>query len=332
MDETAAVGPVPGRVSVVMPARDVERYVQEAIDSVCAQDWPDVELVAVDDGSTDATGDLIRTAARAADWSRPSRRLVALRLEGVGAGAARNAALARASGDLIAFLDADDRWHPALLSRMVAALRERPALVMAFPRLRHVDEAGEPTGVESRFRAEAFDVTDLMVDNPVHSASGVVARRDVVEAAGRFDETLKACIDLDYWVRLGAGVGKPFGAVDEILADYRKRPGQITGDWRRMETGWRRVAEKLAESGRPLPDRDLARAQVRLGLVWSALAYASGDYAASRRLTGQVWWRDPSFALRNRDTWIRTAAAGASLLPRPHHDAIRRRWNAWRGV
>ena len=320
------------RVSVVMPARDVGRYVEEAVASVHAQTWGDVELIAVDDGSADGTGPILERAAASPGWSRPGRRLVLLRRGGGGAGAARNAGLGRASGGLVAFLDADDRWHLSLLERTVAALGADPGLVLAFPRLRYVDADGAPLGFESRPRARRFAPRDLMIDNPVHSATGVVVRRDAIEAAGGFDESLRSCIDLDCWVRLGAGREAPFGAVDAVLADYRKRPGQITGDWRRMEAGWRRVAEKLAAAGHPLSEPDLAAARTRRALYWSSIAYEAGDHAGARRLLAGIWRRDPGFALRSPLARIRTLAAAASLLPEPAHRWLRRRWNARPGA
>ena len=316
------------RISVVMPARDVAPYVEEAVASVAAQTWGDVELVAIDDGSTDGTAAQVERASASADWSRPGRRLILLRRGGGGAGAARNAGLERATGALIAFLDADDRWHPALLERTAGLLAARPEVVLAFPRLRYVDAGGAALGVETPPGAPTCTARDLMIDNPIHSATGVVVRREAILAAGGFDESLRSCIDLDCWVRIGADRTAPFGRVDEVLADYRKRPGQITGDWRRMEEGWQRVAAKLALAGRPLSARDRRAARSRRALYWSSIAYEGDNLAEARQLVRDAWIHDPAFVLRSPLAWVRTLASLATLLPEGAHRRLRGWWNA----
>ena len=115
------------------------------------------------------------------------------------------------------------------------------------------------------------------------------------------------------------------------VADYRRRPGQITGDWRRMERAWARVHEKLEARGEGLGPRALSRARGRACLFWSAAAYEAGEHAAARRLIAECWRRAPGFALGHPPALLRSLAAGATLLPRPVHDAIRARFNARAG-
>lgn len=313
-------------VSAILPAFDAAPYVAEAVRSALAQTHPRLELVAVDDGSSDGTGEALDALAR--EWAGEGRRMVARRQPNAGAAAARNAALALASGEILVFLDADDRWHPDMVARLVAALGD-PGATLALPRWRYIDAEGRPIGLETAPEGR-FGRADLLGDNPVHSATGVALRREAAERAGGFDPTLRACIDLDLWVRAlgreGAAVVAP-GA----RADYRRRPGQITGDWRRMERAWTRVHEKLGQRGEGLERAALARARGRAALFWSAAAYEAGDHAAARRLVAECWRRDPVWALGRPDARLRALAAGATLLPRPWHDAVRARFNARRG-
>ncbi len=316
----------PDLLSVVMPAHDVAPFVAEAVRSVHAQDWPRIELVAVDDGSTDGTGE--RLEALAAEWGGEGRRMVLRRQANAGVAAARDAGLALATGGLVAFMDADDRWHPDLASRLAGRLAADPTLALVFPRWRHVDASGAPTGVVSEAPRARVGLGELMGDNPIHSATGVMLRREAALGAGGFDPAMTACIDLDFWTRAVAGRRDAIAAVPEALADYRRRPGQITEDWRRMERNWLRLADKLAARGEGLGPRALARARARASVYWSALAYQTGDYASARRLIGRTWRGDPRFALRDRRVAIRSLAAGAALLPAPWHAAIRARFNA----
>lgn len=317
----------PERISVVMPCHDVAAYVAEAVRTVLAQDWADVEMIAVDDGSTDGTGDALDRLA--AEWDAPGRRMAVHRQRNAGAAAARNAGLARATGGLVAFLDADDRSDPGLLSAMAGLLAADPSLDAAFALYRYVDEAGRVTGQEPAPRGRRFGPEDLLTRMIVHSP---LVRADAARAAGPIDETLTACIDLDFLVRVAALRPANVGLVPEVLSDYRRRGGQITQDWRRMERNWTRVHEKLAGQGAGLGPRTYDRARARACLWWATLAYDADDHASARRLVAETWRRDPAFAVRDRHALIRALASGAAMLPEPWHAAIRERFNAWTGA
>jgi glycosyltransferase involved in cell wall biosynthesis len=312
-------------VSVVTPAFDVAGYIAEAVVSVRAQDWPATEHLVVDDGSTDGTGAVVEALAR--EPSGVALRLV--RRANGGAAAARNDGLAAARGRYVAFLDADDAWAPGLLGALARRLEADPALDLVFPRWRHVDAEGRPLGIESRPPARAVSVADLLVDNPLHSATGVMVRRSAIEAVGGFDEALEACIDLDCWVRIALARPGSVACVPEALALYRRRSGQITGDWRRMARNYERLHDKAAAlaPGR-VPSREEARA--RRGVYLSALAYAEGDHAASRRLILRAWRGAPLACAADPHARVRLLAAAASLLPGRVHAAIARRWNGAR--
>jgi glycosyltransferase involved in cell wall biosynthesis len=253
--------------------------------------------------------------------------MVLKRQQNAGAGAARNTALDAATGDLVVFMDADDRLHPALVERLVGRLEDDPLADLVFPDHRYIDATDAPTGYSSHARADRFDGIDLMIDNPIHSATGVAVRRRAVERAGGFDPALPACIDLDLWVRIGLQRPGNIVALREVLADYRKRDGQITSDWRRMRRGWTMVAEKLAEAGRPLTRRELRRASAPRSLYWSSIAYEAGDHAAARRLVARVWISDPLYAARTPLARIRVLSCLATFLPRPLHDLLRAGFN-----
>ncbi len=310
-------------VTILMPAHDVAGFATEAVASAAAQSWPNLELVAIDDGSGDGTGEILERLA--ASWTGEGRRMVVHSQPQGGAAAARNAGLERARGDFICFLDADDRLDADLVARLVATFDSDRALVLAAPLWRYVDTQGRPIGVISEPGGLRHDAHSLMVRGPLHSATGVMVRADAARATGPFDTTLSGCIDLDWFVRLMAGRGTAAAIVPEPLADYRKRSGQITADWARMEANWHRVLDKMSEAGEGLAPDDLRRAEARNLIYWATLAYQGGDYAAARRLVARSWRRDPRAALRDPMARVRTLAAMASLLPRPMHDALRRR-------
>ncbi|EAQ01569.1 putative glycosyltransferase protein [Pseudooceanicola batsensis HTCC2597] len=303
-------------VSVVMPIYDAAPFLNAALDSVRVQDWPDLELIAVNDGSTDGSGDILQAAA--ADWVGPGRRLVVLEQQNAGAAAARNAGVARAQGDILALFDSDDIYHPSLVSRLVAALGGEA--IMSFAMYRYIDETGRHTGTETAPGAEALQLRELLRNNWVHAP---VFSREAWDLAGPLDETLRAHIDLDFFARLVKRRPGAIRLVPDALSDYRRRSGQITGDWRRMRRAWLHVHRKLRRDGLRLSPAELRRIHAGLRIYWASLAYQSGDYATARRLTARAWRGDPAGLLREAHPRTLALACVTSLLPDGLHHAIR---------
>ena len=165
----------------MIPAYNAERYVAQAVASVLAQSLPVAELVVVDDGSSDATAAEAHRAGGAAVrvLSGPNR----------GVSAARNRGLAEVSGELVCFLDADDRWDPTKLERQVGRFTDPEVVAVGCymryesPSGRVLGVAGQPVGEEQRARLRRA----TFMPAPF---SGFVLRREAVVAAGAFDEAL----------------------------------------------------------------------------------------------------------------------------------------------
>jgi glycosyltransferase involved in cell wall biosynthesis len=166
-------------VSVVVAAYNCERYVGAALESALAQAYSPVEVIVVDDGSTDSTADV---AAR-----YPVR---PIRQANGGQGAAKNKGVAAARGDLIAFLDADDLWFPSKLTRQVERLEGRPEIHGVLARLEVLVEPGVPHPAWAG-RTRQY---------PWFPPSSWLLRRSALEAAGPFDEDL-VLPDVDWMLR-----------------------------------------------------------------------------------------------------------------------------------
>jgi glycosyltransferase involved in cell wall biosynthesis len=315
-------------VSIIMPAYDVASFVEEAVASVKRQASGSFELIAVDDGSTDGTWHILKRLA--GEWHSEGREFKLLRQPHRGAAAARNAGIAAARGTYIVFLDADDRWLPGLLAALSDLLAAEKNLDIAFPHARYIDNNGEMMGVAKRPYASPFDLKDLLLDNPILSATGTMVRRSAIEKVGMFDERLRGYIDYDYWLRVAALRPANIGCVPEILAEYRRRRGQITGNWRRMRHNWFRVFAKARRREPSLVPPLFAHALARQQVYWSDLAYAEAEYDAARRLMLAAWLRSPFRMVRRRHAWIRSAACLASYLPEGLHSSIARTFNAVR--
>jgi glycosyltransferase involved in cell wall biosynthesis len=198
-------------VSAVIPCYNQASYLPEAIDSALAQSHRPVEIIVVDDGSTDDTG------------------LVASRYEGVtcvrqangGLARARNAGLAASRGHCVVFLDADDRLHPEGVARGIQALVEHPDAVLAFGRARVIDAGGRVmfTAPEPGPLPENDGYAALLASNVIWTPAVAILRRDAIEEVGGFDPAVNASADYDLYLRLARR--HPIAAHDDVVADYR---------------------------------------------------------------------------------------------------------------
>ena len=244
---TAVCSSMSGLVSVIIPTFDRRQALREAVDSVLSQSHPEVEVIVVDDGSTDGTGEFM---ASAFDDPRVRYRYQA----NAGVSAARNAGLDLATGAYIAFLDSDDTWEPWHLSLLVAGLDRHPEVGLIWTETKFVDPLGVVTASPAlaqllsaygRFsREELFasssPLTDLGVDLPTSDrdqrlyvgdifspmimgnfvlTSSAVIRRDRVDEVGRFDEHLRVGEDYDFFLR--ACRAGPVAFADVVDTRYR---------------------------------------------------------------------------------------------------------------
>ncbi len=257
-------------VSVVMPAFNVAWCVRTAIDSALAQTYPAREVIVVNDGSTDDTGAILRGyGERIAVIEQPNR----------GMCAARNAAIRRARGSYIAFLDADDRWLPTKLALQVELLETRPELGFCSTAARVEDEQGRLLNVW-RCRGGRTDMLETLFSENAAIAGGcsaVVARRHLVEQVGLFDESLRGFEDPDLWIRLAAVSG--YACIDEPLAVILRRERSVSRNVDAMRASTLRSLHK---------NRGLLPPHLR-GRFWrNCLAGAYTDYAKPAYREGRI--------------------------------------------
>jgi glycosyltransferase involved in cell wall biosynthesis len=208
-------------VSVIIPTHNRAAWVGEAAASVLAQSYGDYELMVVDDGSTDGTGDVLASLGG---------RLKVLRLEErQGVSAARNRGAALARGEWLAFLDSDDLWLPEKLARQMDYLRSHPDCAIC-----QTEEIWIRNGVRvnppKTHRKAGGDIFLPSLTRCLVSPSAVVLRRGLFEDLGGFDETLPAAEDYDLWLRLAWR--QPVGLLPEPLIIKRGgHPDQLSRQW-----------------------------------------------------------------------------------------------------
>jgi glycosyltransferase involved in cell wall biosynthesis len=198
-------------VSVVVATYNYGRFLPETLESVLGQTFADLELIVVDDGSTDGTSHILRPYLR-------DRRVRYFALGHLGQAPAKNIGVQRSRAPLIAFLDGDDVWQPAKLDRQVTLFREDPGLGVVYSRRWLIDAQGQFLEFQQPVLYRGFVLEKLFRTNFICFSSTLV-RRDVFTRVGGFDESLPLAIDYDLWLRVARHCR--FDYIDEPLVCYR---------------------------------------------------------------------------------------------------------------
>lgn len=284
---------MPPLVSVIIPTYNSAPTICRAIDSVLAQTFDDVEIVVIDDGSTDDTVQRLRQyEGKIAYHYQPNQER----------SVARNRGIQCSRGAYVAFLDADDHWLPNKLELQVSLLRACPEIGLVYSWVHIVDQAGEIVGRLGHERpstesAGADLFRWLLLGYSVPTLS-VVVRRDCFDSVGVFDESITYCEDWDLWLRIA---GKyPFGHVAQPLACYRVQHSYLPAVFARHRLQSKRpyVIEK-ALAARPDIGVDL-RIRARQRVCWySALIdFGVRDIAAAQGWIEQMLHLGPDLAAR----------------------------------
>lgn len=278
------------RFTVVIPCYNAKRWISATLKSVLAQTWPDLEIIVVDDGSSDGSADLVRSQF-------PSVTLIKQVNRGVAA--ARNKGIANATGDWIAFIDADDIWLPGKLEAQWRLLSTQLNARMAYTAW-YVWQCTEPeptngfieklelekSGEPSRWSGPSGWIYPELLEDCCVWTSTVIAHRSLLDEIGVFDEKLPIGEDYDLWLR--ASRVTPILHVPAPLALYRMHPNSITKSAPAINFQALVLSRAIEHWGLDSPDgrstdkRVVARA---LGRIWRDFAgahLAAGNLALAR--------------------------------------------------
>ncbi len=209
-------------VSAVVATYNRADLVAQTLDSILAQSYSNLEVIVVDDGSTDGTGEMIR--------ERYGDRVRYFRQDNAGPSAARNWGIEQARGEYIAFLDDDDLWLPTKIERQVAALQRAPDCVVCYARCEVLGDDGAGTGEVFAVSDEgrSGDVFTLVLRRTAMLLPTVLVRRAALDEVGLFDPALPIGEDTDLFLRLT--LDYPAVYLRETLALVREHEGRKTRD------------------------------------------------------------------------------------------------------
>jgi len=192
-------------ITCIVPVYNGARYLSEALESILAQTYRPLKVIVADDGSTDGTPDVAAAYGERITYVQQPNR---------GYAAAKNLGLSSAQGDFIAFLDADDVWHPEKLTRQIAAMQERPEIDLCFTRY---ENFWMPELAEEQRRYQGYPLSQTQ---SAWSISTLLVRRAVFERLGNFYDGPRALENMTWFLRASVR-----GAVIEVLSDvlmYRR--------------------------------------------------------------------------------------------------------------
>ena len=302
------------RVSVIIPCYNAARFIAEALESVVQQTHADTVAIVADNGSTDGTAKIAESFGS---------RVTVLRLgKRSGPSAARNAALEIADGDVVAFLDGDDRWHPDKIARQLAFLAAHPGYGVVHTAVRHIDAEGReidrPGGAIPWPIAEGECLGDLIAHNTI-TTSTVLVRRETL-GADRFPVDLFAGEDWDLWLRLATRTR--IGYLEERLTDYRVHDQNTTRSLDLVLNGRLAVTERVLARGLA-PRHRRAAMRHRKGVLTGLghVAYERGDLRQARSLYRAAGTRIDALGI---------ARYVATVVPAPVWAPFRWFWNRLR--
>ena len=200
------------RISVVIPSYNQAAYLAATLESVCAQDYPDIEVLVFDGGSTDGSVDILR------QWTAPAGgapiRWVSQK-DG-GQADAINQGLRACTGDVAAYLNSDDVYYPGALSAVAAHFQAHPGCLALYGRAHHLHADGS---IMEEYPTKPWDY-DRLLDTCFLCQPAVFWRREIMQRFGVFDDALHYGLDYEYWLRVGRIV--PFDYLDnQYLAGSR---------------------------------------------------------------------------------------------------------------
>jgi len=270
-------------VSVIIPAYNASLYISEAIQSVLEQDYKNIEIIVINDGSTDDTSSILEEF---------NNNIIIINQENSGAAVARNKGLRAARGEYIAFLDADDVWLPGKLYTQVKYLEDHPDVGMVYCSWSewYPDDNGKyslpdnslyqnlDSGVDKEHSGWLY--TKLLRE-PILNTDAVMIRTSIVKEVGFFDETLLRGQDYDYWLRLSRLT--QIHKLKAILCLYRIHSKSISNKPHPHNYGYYVLKQNLDRWGNIGPDgttvskKDIEEVLANISFRFGYMHYLNGD-------------------------------------------------------
>ncbi|MTJ10462.1 glycosyltransferase family 2 protein [Anabaena sp. UHCC 0204] len=236
------------KISVIIPVYNSEKTVAETLESVLAQTYGDLEVIIVDDGSTDKSIEICRQFK--------DERIKIIHQQNRGLAGARNTGIRHAQGEFLGFVDSDDLWLPQKVEKHLQHLDNSPNVGVSFSRSRFIDEQGKPLGIYQMPKLTNITPEYLFCRNPIGNGSSVVIRRDVLTAIKfeanlhgevedfYFDDRFRQSEDIECWLRIALQTNWKIEGIPEALTLYRLNSGGLSANLLKQYESWEQILVK----------------------------------------------------------------------------------------
>jgi glycosyltransferase involved in cell wall biosynthesis len=267
-------------VSVVIPVYNGQAFVGRTLNSALAQSYQPIEIVIVDDGSTDETPNIIEAVVAANTNIRFFRR------QNHGVAATRNFGISQANGKLIAPLDADDLWHPQKIARQVEMMQaSSPVVGLVYCWSVEIDESDliipPLTGLRERSTAQGRVTEELSKGCFIESGSSPLIRRSLIDSVGGYDANLRPQGADDWKLYLALSEVCEFAVIPEYLVGYRQAAGSVSRNLKAMGQSMKNVARWMFERRPDLPDALRRQAMYGVDLFMAQRALDSDRFGTA---------------------------------------------------
>jgi glycosyltransferase involved in cell wall biosynthesis len=235
-------------ISVIMPVYNSAKTVAESLHSILAQTYPDLEILIINDGSTDQSITLCEA------FNDP--RIQIIHQKNRGLAGARNTGIRHAKGEFITFIDSDDLWHPDKLARHLQHFQASPQVGVSFSRSSFIDEQSQPLGIYQMPKLTNITPEYLFCRNPISNGSAVVIRQAVFEQIRftanlygetedfYFDDTYRQSEDIECWLRIALQTDWQIEGIPDALTLYRVNGDGLSANVLKQYEAWERILAK----------------------------------------------------------------------------------------
>ncbi len=299
------------KISLITPCFNAANYIEETIDSVLTQDWPDIEYIIVDGGSTDGTTDIIRKhSARLAWWvsERDAGQVDAL-----------NKGFARATGEIVGFINGDDVLLPGALRAVAEAFGQEKQTDLIYGEVQWIDGSGERSGSHRGHisnLAEALDIYGVWWAQRQWVQPEVFYRRSLKERVGAFDGRYNLAFDFDFWVRCfraDASVRR----LPRELVKFRLHENQKSSASREAADEIRTIVRRHLDEGAAIPRNQRRLLEARLSYDLYQLDSTNRVGFLRSLLSHPHWLRVPELRERLRAACTRAFFRRNTCAPKP---------------
>ncbi|MDJ0696185.1 glycosyltransferase [Mastigocoleus sp. MO_188.B34] len=292
-------------ISVVIPVYNGEQTIAETIKSVLNQNFKDIEVIVINDGSTDKTVDIVQNIF--------DSRLQIFSYDNSGLAATRNRGIKKARGKFISFIDADDLWTLDKLEDQYQVLKANPRAVLAYSWTDYINDSGNFIKAGRRIKFTGWVYERMLMGNFLENGSNPLIRRQVFEEVGHFDESLSAAEDWDMWLRICAN--HEFVCVQKPQILYRISANSMSNNLKKQE------AESLKVIDRAFIDDKAQQLQhlkkTSLANLYKYLTFKAIEAAPNKqqtRIALRFWWNFINNSSSLRQQWRIILIAAVKII------------------